>query len=373
MASMQARVRGAVTRLRSQFDWPLAATIFVLIAMGLVNLWSATRVAPKGLYTQQLAWLAAGVVIFVAVSLADSRIFDRMAYVFFAVVIVVLVSVLVGGKVVNGSRRWIGIGPLGGQPSELAKVALILAFAKLFATDPTDLRLRPWRYVGIALAMFAVPGLLIAKQPDLGTALILFLIAMTVVFVVPLPAHVKLLTVGMEAVTGVVLFFFKLHGYQKKRLLTFLDPSLDPSGAGWHARQALVAVGSGRWIGKGWTHGTQNQLQFLPEHWTDFPFAVWAEEWGFLGCVVLLGFYAVLVLWALNLASEARDRFAQGVCLGCAALLFWHVTFNIGMVIGVLPVVGVTLPLVSYGGSSLITVMIALGLLMNASIRRYSY
>ena len=156
-------------------------------------------------------------------------------------------------------------------------------------------------------------------------------------------------------------------------MLTFVDPTLDPSGAGWHARQALVAVGSGRWVGKGWLHGTQNQLQFLPEHWTDFPFAVWAEEWGFLGCVVLIAGYAVLVLWALNLASEARDRFAQGICLGCAALLFWHVTFNIGMVIGVLPVVGVTLPLVSYGGSSLLTVMITLGLLMNVSIRRYSY
>lgn len=373
MASAQARVRAALSRMRSQFDWPLFATIVVLVAMGLVNLWSATRVAPKGLYSQQLAWLAAGTVIFIAVALSDSRLYDRMAYVLYAVVIVVLVSVLVGGKVVNGSRRWIGIGPLGGQPSELAKVALILAFAKLFATDVVDLRLRPWRYIGIALGLFALPGLLIAKQPDLGTALILFLIAMTVVMVVPLQLHVKLITMGIEVALGILVYFFKLHGYQKRRLLTFLDPTLDPSGAGWHARQALVAVGSGRWIGKGWTHGTQNQLQFLPEHWTDFPFAVWAEEWGFVGCLVLLACYAVLVLWALNLASEARDRFAQGVCLGCAALLFWHVTFNIGMVIGVLPVVGVTLPLVSYGGSSLLTVMITLGLLMNVSIRRYSY
>jgi rod shape determining protein RodA len=361
-----------MSRLRSQFDWPLAATILVLVIMGLTNLWSATRVAPKGLYTQQLAWLAAGVVVFVAVALSDSRGYERMAYLFYAVMIVVLVSVLIGGKVVNGSRRWIGIGPLGGQPSELAKVAVILALAKLFATDPTDLRLRPWRYCAIALGTFALPGVLIAKQPDLGTALILFLIAMSVVLIMSLPLHVKLVTVGLELAMGVLVYFFKLHDYQKRRLLTFLDPSLDPSGAGWHARQAIFAVGSGRWIGKGWTHGTQNQLQFLPEHWTDFPFAVWAEEWGFLGCLLLLGCYAVLVLWALNLASEARDRFAQGVCLGCAALLFWHVVFNIGMVIGVLPVVGVTLPLVSYGGSSLLTVMIALGLLMNVSIRRYN-
>ena len=341
--------------------------------MGLVNLWSATRVAPKGLYTQQLAWLAAGSVLFVVVALSDSRVFDRLAYVAYAVTIVVLISVLFGGKVVNGSRRWIGLGALGGQPSELAKVAVILALAKLFATDPTDLRLRPWRYVAIAIGLLLLPALLIAKQPDLGTALILFLIAMTVVLVVPLPMHVKILTVIVEIGAGILVFFFKLHGYQKRRLLTFLDPSLDPSGAGWHARQAIFAVGSGRWIGKGWTHGTQNQLQFLPEHWTDFPFAVWAEEWGFIGCLVLLACYAALILWALNLASEARDRFAQGVCLGCAALLFWLVVFNIGMVIGVRPVVGVTLPLISYGGTSLLTVLAALGLLMNVSIRRYSY
>lgn len=372
MPSPAVRVRAALSRLRSQFDWPLAATILVLVIMGLVNLWSATRVAPKGLYTQQLAWLAAGSVLFVAVALSDSRTFDRLAYVVYAVTIVVLVSVLIGGKLVNGSRRWIGIGPLGGQPSELAKVAVLLALAKLFATDQTDLRLRPWRYCGLALALFIVPGVLIAKQPDLGTALILFLIVMTVVMIVQLPLHVKIITVVVELVLGVLLYFFKLHDYQKRRLLTFLDPSLDPSGAGWHARQAIFAVGSGRWIGKGWTHGTQNQLQFLPEHWTDFPFAVWAEEWGFLGCVLLLGCYAVLVLWAINLAANARDRFAQGVCLGVAALLFWHVVFNIGMVIGVLPVVGVTLPLVSYGGSSLLTVMFALGLLMNVSIRRYN-
>jgi rod shape determining protein RodA len=169
------------------------------------------------------------------------------------------------------------------------------------------------------------------------------------------------------------VFLFKLHGFQVKRLKIFLDPSLDPSGAGWHARQAIFAVGSGRWTGKGWLHGTQNQLQFLPEHWTDFPFAVWAEEWGFLGCAALIGAYLFLIVWSLHLASEARDRFAQGLCVGAAALLFWHVFFNIGMVAGILPVVGVTLPLVSYGGSSLLTAMAALGLIMNVSIRRYAY
>jgi rod shape determining protein RodA len=360
-------------KLRTQFDWPLAGAIVFIVGIGLLNLYSATRVAPKGLYTQQLLWLGGGVVIFVLVAASDYRLFERLAYAIFAVGLVVLAAVLIGGKVVNGSRRWLGVGPLGGQPSELMKIALIIAMAKLFSGEPMDLALRPWRYVGAALGLLAAPALLIIKQPDLGTALILYLVATTMLLVVPLQLHVKLLTLGFEVACGAVLFLFKLHGYQKKRLLTFLDPSLDPSGAGWHARQAIFAVGSGRWLGKGWLKGTQNQLQFLPEHWTDFPFAVWAEEWGFIGCAVLLGAYLFLILWSLNLAAEARDRFAQVLCVGCAALVFWHVFFNIGMVAGILPVVGVTLPLISYGGSSLMTMMIALGLLMNVSIRRYAY
>ena len=318
-------------------------------------------------------FFSVGLILFVTVSSIDYRIYERYAYALYGVVLVLLMAVLLGGRVAKGSSRWLSFGPIGIQPSELAKLGVILALAKLFSGDPMDLALRPWRYVGAALGLLAVPAALIIKQPDLGTALILYLIATTVMMLVPLQLHVKLLTLGVELFAGIILFLFKLHGYQKKRLLTFIDPSLDPSGAGWHARQAIFAVGSGRWLGKPWRHGTQNQLQFLPEHWTDFPFAVWAEEWGFVGCALLLGFYLFLILWALNLAAEARDRFAQVLCVGAAALLFWHVFFNIGMVTGILPVVGVTLPLISYGGSSLMTVLAALALLMNVSIRRYAY
>ncbi len=360
-------------KLRAQFDNPLAGAILAITIIGLVNLYSATRVAPHGLYQAQLGWFAAGLVVFVATAAIDYRAFERLAYALYGVGLVLLVAVLVGGRVVKGSSRWLSFGPVGIQPSELAKIAVLIGLAKLFSGDPLDLALRPWRYMAAGMAMMGLPLALIMKQPDLGTALILYLVATTMMMLVPLQLHVKLLRLGFDLVGGVALFLFKLHGYQKKRLMTFLDPTLDPSGAGWHARQAIFAVGSGRWTGKGWLHGTQNQLQFLPEHWTDFPFAVFAEEWGFLGCVLLLGCYLFLILWALNLAAEARDRFAQGLCVGAAALIFWHVFFNIGMVAGILPVVGVTLPLVSYGGSSLITIMIALGLLMNVSIRRYAY
>jgi rod shape determining protein RodA len=363
----------SLRKLRAQFDWPLAGAILAIVVIGLVNLYSATRVAPRGLYQQQLGWFAAGLVVFITTAAIDYRAFERIAYALYGVGLVLLVAVLVGGRVVKGSSRWLSLGPVGIQPSELAKIAVIIGLAKLFSGDPLDLALRPWRYMAAGVALMGLPMALIAKQPDLGTALILYLIATTMMMLVPLQLHVKLIRIGVDTLAGVVMFFFKLHGYQKKRLMTFIDPSLDPSGAGWHARQAIFAVGSGRWTGKGWLHGTQNQLQFLPEHWTDFPFAVFAEEWGFLGCVVLLGCYLFLILWALNLAAEARDRFAQGLCVGAASLIFWHVFFNIGMVAGILPVVGVTLPLVSYGGSSLMTVMIALGLLMNVSIRRYAY
>jgi rod shape determining protein RodA len=362
-----------VRRLHRHLDWPLFGAMFAIAVIGMVNLYSATQVAPKGLYNNQVVWFIVGFTLWEMASSIDYRFYERYAYALYGVVIVLLVAVLLGGRVAKGSSRWLQVGPFGVQPSEFAKLGIILAMAKLFSGDPLDLALRPWRYVGAALGLFAVPAALIIKQPDLGTALILYLVATTVLMLVPVQLHVKLLTLGFELFGGIILFLFKLHGYQKKRLLTFLDPSLDPAGAGWHARQAIISVGSGRWLGKPFGHGTQNQLQFLPEHWTDFPFAVWAEEWGFAGCFLLLGCYLFLILWALNLAAEARDRFGQVLCVGAAALLFWHVFFNIGMVIGILPVVGVTLPLVSYGGSSLLTVMVALAFLMNVSIRRYAY
>jgi rod shape determining protein RodA len=366
-------IAASFRKLRRQFDWPLATAMLAISIVGLVNLYSATRVAPRGLYQHQLVWYLAALVVFVVASSIDYRTYERHAYAIWGAGLVLLMAVLIGGKTVKGSSRWLSFGSLGIQPSELAKLAVIVALAKLFSGDPLDVALRPWRYVAAALGLLAAPAVLIVKQPDLGTTLILYLIVTTVMMMVPLALHIKVLTLVFELLVGVALFLFKLHAYQKKRLLTFLDPSLDSSGAGWHARQAIFAVGSGRWTGKGFMQGTQNQFQFVPEHWTDFPFAVLAEEWGFVGCVVLLGCYLFLILWSLGLAAEARDRFAQVLCVGASALLFWHVFFNVGMVAGILPVVGVTLPLVSYGGSSLLTVFVALAFLMNVSIRRYAY
>jgi rod shape determining protein RodA len=214
--------------------------------------------------------------------------------------------------------------------------------------------------------------LLVAIQPDLGTSILLALIIASV----SLLLAVKLWppVVGLSAVVCMVpLFWDKLLGYQQDRVLAFLDPSADPTGAGWHTQQSIFAVGSGRLTGKGFLEATQNHFNFLPEHWTDFPFSVWAEEWGFVGSVALILVFGFLILWTVNVALQARDRFGTAICLGMAAMLFWHVVVNIAMVIGLAPVVGVTLPFISYGGSSTITFFVGLGLVSSVSLRRSGY
>jgi rod shape determining protein RodA len=364
---------GALRKLKAQFDWPLAGGTLAILALGMVNLYSATRVAPKGLYSQQLVFLGIGTLCFVVAAAVDYRIYERLAPAIYGAGLVALAAVLFMGKNVNGSRRWLGFGSFGVQPSELIKVATIVMLAKLGSIERDELRARSSLVMLLSLTALLVPVGLIYLEPDLGTAMLLYVIGFSMIAAMPLFWGDKLWGAITLPLAALVRLRFGLHGYQKKRLATFLDPSSDPSGAGWHARQSVYAIGSGRWTGKGWLHGTQNQLQFLPEHWTDFPFAVWAEEWGLAGSLVLLGCYLFLILWALGVSATARDRFGQLLALGVACLIFWHTVVNIGMVTGVLPVVGVTLPLVSYGGSSLITMLIALGLLMNVSIRRYSY
>lgn len=363
----------ALRRKETLIDGPLTAVLLFLLGLGLLNLYSATRVAPKGMFAAQLLWFALGTVLLVVVATLDSKTLRKLAWPGYLGVTGLLLAVLLFGKVVNGSRRWFGWGSYGIQPSELAKLSLILLGAHFFSSDTQGLLQKPWRYVLAWHAAWAAPALLILKQPDLGTAMLCILLALSVFFLLPIPPRIKLwvFTVGL---TGAVLVArFGLKAYQKKRLLTFLHPELDPTGTGYHARQALFAIGSGRLFGKGYLRGTQNQLQFLPEHWTDFPFAVWAEEWGLLGCVLMLLCFLFLILRMLHIAATCRDRFGSYLVSGCAALFFWHVTINIAMVVGMAPVVGVTLPLVSYGGSSVLTVMVTLGLTYNVSARRFVY
>jgi rod shape determining protein RodA len=373
-------VRASLRKLRAQFDWPLAVAMLVIIGLGLVNLYSATRVAPKGLYGHQLGWYAIGVVVFVAAAALDYRVYERMAPLVYGGCIVLLLGVFVFAHNVKGAHRWLPIFGFELQPSELAKLGVLLMLAKMSSLDPQELRARGLPYFILMLAVLALPCALIVLEPDLGTALLIGFIGFSILLFSPARWQTKvqasllgLALIGVRLLLATIFVQLQLKDYQKKRLLTFLDPSSDPSGAGYHALQSVYAIGSGRWLGKGFLHGTQNQLQFLPEHWTDFPFAVWAEEWGLVGSLLLLACYLFLILWSLGVSATARDRFGQMLAFGAACLLFFHTVVNIGMVSGALPVVGVTLPLFSYGGSSLLTVMTAMGLLMNVSIRRYSY
>ena len=356
-------------KVRFRFDWTLTLSAAAIAALGLLNLWSAVHDRESHLFTQQVSWLGLGAVIFVGVATLDYRLISRLSYVFYGTGLALLVGVLAFGKMVGGGRRWFDLGPLHVQPSEIMQVLTVLALGK-YLNDSPALEGRSWRHLAIPVLIVSLPASLIAKQPDFGTA---FLI-LAIFFTIMLTARLKLKTlgaiVGMAVVAAFPIYQHLLREYQRKRVEAFFNPT---SEGAYQTRQALNAIGSGRFLGKGFMHGTQIRLRHFPALWTDFPFAVWAEEWGFLGCVVVLLLYSFLILWVLKIASEARDRFGATVCVGVAAMLFWHVAINIGMVTGILPVVGVTLPLVSYGGSSLLTTMVALGIVMNVSVRRFAY
>ena len=358
-------------KLVFRFDWTLVLAVILVISLGLVNLWGSIKAQQYLLFARQMSWLSLGLILFFVIASIDYRIIARYAYVLYGAGALLLVAVLMVGKVVAGARRWFDLGPSHLQPSELMKVVMILAVGKYLNDTPLH-QGRQWEHIAVPVAIVGVPVLLIAAQPDLGTAMMVLLIFMSVMLTARLKAKTMLGLAALAALAIAPIWEYGLHDYQKGRVLAFINPNLDPATA-WQPRQAMNAVGSGRFIGKGFLEGSQIRLRNLPALWTDFPFAVWAEEWGFLGCAVVLGAYAFLILRALRIASEARDRIGAAVCVGTAAIIFWQVTVNIGMVTGVLPVVGVTLPLFSYGGSSVLTVLIALGLVMNVSVRRYSY
>ena len=356
-------------KLRFRFDWTLCIAALALIGLGLLNLWSAVHERQGHLFTQQVSWLALGVVLFVGVASLDYRLISRLSYIFYGAGVALLTGVLIFGKMVGGGRRWFEMGSVHVQPSEIVQVLTVLALGK-YLNDAPALEGRSWRHLAVPVLIVSVPASLIAKQPDFGTAFLVLAIFFTIMLTARLKVKTLAALVGMATIAAFPVYQHLLHEYQRKRVEAFFNPN---SEGAYQTRQALNAIGSGRFIGKGFMHGTQVRLRHFPALWTDFPFAVWAEEWGFIGGLVVLLAYGVLILWTIKIASEARDRFGATVCVGVAALLFWHVAINIGMVSGILPVVGVTLPLISYGGSSILTIMVALGLVMNVSVRRFAY
>jgi rod shape determining protein RodA len=365
----------ATEKKLDHLHWPLVLCTLIICSLGVWNLASATKNAPVALWWVQFKWMFAGVVSIAAILFVDYRWFQTLAWPGYLVALGLLAGVAFAGKKVLGARRWLQIGSVQLQPSEFVKLAVIVVLARWFTRDETGARKGHYGLVDLwrPFVLILIPVGLVMKQPDLGTAMVTFAIAMTMVMFAKVKWRDLFILFATGAATAVLAWNKFLKDYQKQRLLTFLNPEAYAKGAGYHAIQSVIAVGSGQWSGKGWGEGTQNQLAFLPEQHTDFIFSVWAEEHGFLGGVALIALYAFLVLAALDVAANARDKFGSFLALGIAALFFWHAFINMGMVTGILPVVGVPLPLFSYGGSSVLADMLGIGILLNVSLRRFMF
>ncbi|NIO11668.1 MAG: rod shape-determining protein RodA [Deltaproteobacteria bacterium] len=362
-------------RLASHFDWPIFALAIGIALIGVLTIYSATRdLSGNGsnpMALKQVYWLILGTVLMVVTFTFDYHLIDRYAYPCYGIVLLLLLWVFFYGVVGGGSQRWINLGIFSLQPSELAKLAIVLVLAKALQEDEPEegYRLRDlWVPFALALPLF----FLIMVQPDLGTAVIFFLIFMSIILMGMLRIR-SLLLLGLGGIALLPVGWLFLKPYQQARLQVFLSPDVDRLGTGYHVIQSKIAIGSGRLFGKGYLGGTQNRLDFLPAQHTDFVFSVFAEEWGFFGCVILLGLYLTMVLLAFRVVTRARDRLGALLAFGAIAIIVWQAVINVAMVTGVLPVAGIPLPLLSYGGSSLVVTMVALGFIINVSMRRFMF
>jgi rod shape determining protein RodA len=356
----------------------LLVLAMVLLAAGsLAFIYSASYSGPgqpmPTLYKWQAIWFGVGLVVFLVTALVDYRVWCQWAAVWYALAIGLLLLVLVIGSRVHGSKSWLGIAGLGIQPAEFAKLAVIVALSYFLFHQSAETRKR-WATIAGAVALAALPAVLILAQPDLGSTLVLIPICFGLMFV----AGVRVKHLAIVALAGVALLpvaWLKLKPYQKARLTNFLHPERDPINTGWNLNQSLIAVGSGGWSGKGYLQGTQNQLGYMPRPVTpsDFLFSVIAEEKGFVASLWVVGLYAVILFSGLRIAAEARDRLGMLLATGVVAMLFCHVFINLGMTIGLMPITGLPLPLLSYGGSFVLASMTALGLLQNVWIHRRVY
>ena len=362
-------------RLVKYFDWGLLGMTVLLGFLGLVTLYSAvTSASPtpqKIYYFKQLVWYCTGLIVMVISFLINYKLLDRWANAIYAICILLLICVLLFGKYVGGARRWLILGPLSIQPSEFVKIAVIICLARYYSKI-ANIRGLNLRELLTPLILAAIPIFLIVRQPDLGTAMLVVLIAGSMTVFVKIERRSFLFIVASSTLAIPMVWFF-LKGYQKKRILTFLNPERDPLGAGYHIIQSKIAIGSGLITGKGLLKGTQNALSFLPEQHTDFIFSVLAEEMGFMGSVIYLLIFMVLIIWGLNVAYRCRDPFGTILAVGISSMIFWQVFINVGMAMGLMPIVGVPLPFISYGGSSIVAMMICIGLLMNVSMRRFMF
>lgn len=360
-----------------RIDWNFAGVIIALNIIGLINVFSATHghgeaAGTDRLFWSQMFWLLSGWTVYFIVTVLDYNLVIRMAWVIYALNLAALIAVMFVGKVALGAQRWLDFGFFSYQPSETMKVALVLVMAKVMSQKsfPDGLGLKELLF---PLFLIFVPFFITAEQPDLGTAMMLFVIGCSILLFLRIKRKILVAIAIVFAIGGVTAWFFALHDYQRDRVYTFLDPDRDPRGKGYNSIQSKIAVGSGKVFGKGFRKGTQSQLEFLPERHTDFIFSVLSEEHGFVGSMTTIGLFAALFFFGIGIAQNARDKAGAILVVGVMATLFWHQFINIAMVIGLLPIVGIPLPLVSYGGSNMLTTMAALGLVSSVSYRKHMF
>jgi len=360
-----AAIRQLLERFAAKIDGPLVGIVLCLLALGLATLYSAAYQAPARFGAQALNALLALALMWIAAQV-HPQVFMRIAVPVFLAVLLMLLGVALFGDVRNGARRWLPLGFASIQPSELMKLAMPLLLARYFHRHEAALRFREF---AVAFVLLAVPTAMIARQPDLGTALLVAAAGIYVIFLAGLSW--KVIAAGITAgLASLPILWGVLHDYQRRRFLTLIDPSSDPLGAGYHIIQSTIAVGSGGLTGKGWLEGTQTHLEFIPERATDFIFAVYAEEFGLIGASVLLVLYLALIMRGLMISANAPTFFTRLLAGSITLTFFTYAVVNMGMVSGLLPVVGVPLPFISYGGTSLVTLSLSIGMLMSIQHHR---
>ncbi|MCA9455778.1 MAG: rod shape-determining protein RodA [Nitrospiraceae bacterium] len=357
------------------FDWCFLGVIMAIISAGILSIYSVTN--PQSttgfpIYLKQATWMVVGSLAFLVAVGIDYHKLARLSYLLYGIGLILLIIVLIAGKTSRGSQRWIPLGPFAVQPSEFIKIPLLLMLAAYYGATTR----KGWVRRLIIPGLIVLPGfLLILKQPDLGSSLGFLAIFLVVILTVGMKSK----AFGFVILAALMLFPFawggvwgSLHEYQQDRILSFVDPNSDPGGKGYHGLQSRIAIGSGQLLGKGLYGGTQTQFKFLPEGHTDFVFAVFAEEWGFIGSIVLLSLYILLFLMGLEIALKAKDIVGTLLAVGVVTMIAFGVVVNIAMTSGLAPVVGIPLPLMSYGGSAMVVNLTALGLLLNVKRRRLS-
>ncbi len=371
--TLQMQERGLLKKI----DWPFAVLILCLNIIGLFNLFSATH-GPlsqevESLFISQILWLMIGWSVFFIITFVDYQVVTRIAYLLYALNLGAILYVTFFGKVALGAQRWIDLGLFRYQPSETMKLVMIIVLSKVFANRSIEHNGMGFKELAGPLILFAIPFALVVEQPDLGTAMMIGAISGSIILFMQVR---RWILVGMAILLMFALpvaWNYGLRDYQKARITNFLNPGNDPRGTGYNSIQSKIAVGSGKWVGKGFRQGTQSQLEFLPERHTDFIFSVLSEEFGFVGSMLTLILFLLLFGLGLRIAATARDKFGTLLCVGVLSYMFWHMFINIGMVIGLLPIVGVPLPLLSYGGSSMLTTMAGMGVISSVAYRRYIF